>query len=125
MPAIFILQIISKRRLTHIRKNIKSANEKSIQYLSEAITGFVESNIYNKNNFFIDRYTKSQFAQNRFIADMQVTQAIPSRFLKLLQCLGLFIFIAIMKFGGNKNSTDILMLGAFVAAAYKIIPGYF
>jgi ABC-type multidrug transport system fused ATPase/permease subunit len=123
LPAIFILSIISKRRLKDIRKNIKTANEKSIQYLSEAITGFVESNIYNKNDFFITRYSKSQFVQNRFIADMQVTQAIPGRFFETFAVLGLFVFIVIMKYSGNENSADILMLGAFVAAAYKIIPG--
>ena len=123
LPAIFILLFISKKRLKETRKNIKSSSELSLQYLSEAINGFVESNVYDKNNFFINRYSKSQFVQNRFIADMQVTQAIPNRFFETFAVLGFFIFIAVIKLDGEKSNADILMLGAFVAAAYKIIPG--
>lgn len=123
LPAIFILLFISKKRLKETRKNIKSSSELSLQYLSEAINGFVESNVYDKNDFFIDRYSKSQFVQNRFIADMQVTQAIPNRFFETFAVLGLFIFIAFVQAGDKNSSADIVMLGAFIAAAYKIIPG--
>ncbi|HEY2727180.1 MAG TPA: ABC transporter ATP-binding protein, partial [Parafilimonas sp.] len=37
--------------------------------------------------------------------------------------LGFFIFVAVINVDGEKSNADILMLGAFVAAAYKIIPG--
>src|SRR4030095_3576154 len=123
LPAIFILSYITKRRLKETRKNIQAANERSLQYLNEAISGFVESNIYDKNAFFLDRYSKSQFMVNRFIAGMQVTQAIPSRFFEAFAVLGLFILIAFMMMSGGENNAGIIMLGAFVAAAYKIIPG--
>jgi ABC-type bacteriocin/lantibiotic exporter with double-glycine peptidase domain len=36
---------------------------------------------------------------------------------------GLFILILINSFAGNSNSVEILIIGAFMAAAYKIIPG--
>lgn len=122
LPAIFILSYITRKRLQEARKNIKAANERSFQYLQEAISGFVESNIYDKNTFFTKRYTQSQFKVNRFIADMQLAQAIPGRFFETFAVLGLFIFIAAIKLSGNESEADVLMLGAFVAAAYKIIP---
>jgi ABC-type bacteriocin/lantibiotic exporter with double-glycine peptidase domain len=53
---------------------------------------------------------------------MQVAQAIPGRFFETFAVLGLFIFIAAIKLSGTETGADVLMLGAFVAAAYKIIP---
>jgi ABC-type bacteriocin/lantibiotic exporter with double-glycine peptidase domain len=123
LPAIFILSYITKQRLKTARQNIKAENEISLQYLNEAIAGFVESNIYDMNTFFTKRYAQSRFRLNRFIADMQVTQMIPNRFFEVFAVLGLFIIVLAIKFNGNEDNAGILMLGAFVAAAYKIIPG--
>lgn len=123
LPAILIISYITKKRLKETRQNIKASNELSLQYLNEAITGFVESNIYSKNEFFSDRYTQSRFKLNRFVADMQVTQNMPNRFFEVFAVLGLFILILAVKLEDGEGSANILMLGAFVAAAYKIIPG--
>jgi ABC-type multidrug transport system fused ATPase/permease subunit len=123
LPAVIILSYITKKRLRETRKNLKSANELALQYLNESISGFVESNIYHKNKFFIQRFIKSQFTSNRFIADMQVTQTMPARFFETFAVIGLFIFITVIKFSNTENSAGILTLGAFIAAAYKVIPG--
>jgi ABC-type bacteriocin/lantibiotic exporter with double-glycine peptidase domain len=123
LPAIAILSYITKRRLTGIRKNIKAVHEKSLQYLNEALTGFVESNIYDKNKQFVGRYQVLQSLLNNYIADMQITQGLPSRFFEAFAVFGLFILIIAGLYGGTENATDIFKLGAFVAAAYKIIPG--
>ena len=37
--------------------------------------------------------------------------------------LGLFILIAIAKWSGNNDADYLITVGAFVGAAYKIIPG--
>jgi ABC-type bacteriocin/lantibiotic exporter with double-glycine peptidase domain len=59
LPAILIISYITKKRLQETRQNIKASNEVSLQYLNEAIAGFVESNIYDKNQFFIKRILKA------------------------------------------------------------------
>jgi ABC-type bacteriocin/lantibiotic exporter with double-glycine peptidase domain len=123
LPAVIILSYITKKRLRKTRKNIKSSNEITLQYLNESISGFVESNIYDKNNFFTQRFIKNQFTLNRFVADMQITQTMPARFFETFAVVGLFILIAVIRFSNTENSGAILTLGAFVAAAYKVIPG--
>jgi ABC-type bacteriocin/lantibiotic exporter with double-glycine peptidase domain len=123
LPAVFLLSYITRKRLKDTRENIKTSNEITLQHLNESIAGFVESNIYNKNDFFTNRYKKSQSVLNRFIADMQVTQMMPARFFETFAVLGLFIFIALMQLNKKDDNDGIFMLGAFIAAAYKIIPG--
>ncbi len=113
LPAIFLLSYITKQRLKNMRENIKTTNEISLQYLNESISAFVESNIYNKNNFFTERYRKSQFVLNRFIADMQVTQMMPARFFETFAVLGLFIFIAVMSFNNSSSNEGRFYVGRF------------
>lgn len=121
VPAIIILSYVTRKRLAGIRKNIQTVNEQSLQFLNEALAGYVESNIYGKNFFFTDRYAGMQVRLNKYIADMQITQGLPSRFFEAFAVFGLLVFIMLGKYGTGFQ--DVFTLGAFVAAAYKIIPG--
>jgi len=49
LPAIGFLSYVTKKRLSGLRKNVSEANERNIQFLHEALSGYVESNVYNKN----------------------------------------------------------------------------
>ena len=48
---------------------------------------------------------------------------MPNRIIEIFAVLGLFILIAIAKWSGNGDSAALISVGAFMAAAYKIIPG--
>src|SRR6185312_11738051 len=50
-------------------------------------------------------------------------QGAPSRLAEIFAVFGLLALIAIGHFGGNGHGTEFVTLGAFLAAAYKIIPG--
>ncbi|SEW44828.1 ABC-type multidrug transport system, ATPase and permease component [Chitinophaga sp. YR573] len=123
LPPIFLLVFLTKRRLKTIKKNIKTIVEQSLQYLREALSGFVESNIFDKNPFFINRHTTVQAELGKKISSMQITQDLPARFFEVFAILGLFILIVAIKFSGTMGSAYIVLLGTFMAAAYKIIPG--
>ncbi|WP_143097965.1 ABC transporter ATP-binding protein [Chitinophaga sp. CF118] len=123
LPPIFLLVFLTKRRLKNIKKNIKTIVEQSLQYLREALSGFVESNIFDKNRFFINRHTTVQAELGKKISSMQITQDLPARFFEVFAILGLFILIVAIKFSGTMGNAYIVLLGTFMAAAYKIIPG--
>lgn len=122
LPAIVALSYITKKRLSGIRKNIEHVHEKTLQYLNETLEGYVETNIYGRNEKFIERYYRVQTRLNNYIADMQITQGLPARFFEMFAVFGLFILI-IAKLYTQQDTLNIFNLGAFVAAAYKIIPG--
>lgn len=123
LPAICFLTYITKRRLSGIRKSISQSNEHNIQFLHEALSGYVESNVYDKNELFAERYSKMQQVVNNYVADMQITQVMPSRFFETFAVFGLFLFIIAGQFISSENATGVFTLGAYMAAAYKIIPG--
>ena len=123
LPPVVGIFYLVRTRVRSVRKHSQVSIEKSWQHLREALTGFVESNIYNKNDFFLKRYISRQAEFNRYVSDLLTVQGIPGRMIEVFALLGLFILIAINKWTGDPGSSNLVTVGAFIAAAYKIIPG--
>jgi ABC-type bacteriocin/lantibiotic exporter with double-glycine peptidase domain len=121
-PAIVVFYFI-KKRLTTARKHIQTSNERSYRYLLDALKGYVESNIYNRNDFFMQRFIHSRQKFSTHLFDSLAMQNMPGRMIEVFAILGLFILIVIAKWTGNDDSAALITIGAFMAAAYKIIPG--
>jgi ABC-type multidrug transport system fused ATPase/permease subunit len=123
MPAVAVLGWFLKRRLKHVRDNIKKTGAETLKTLHEALASYIESNIYDRNDFFAERYYNQQDQLNHNIRVQQTLQALPSRLIEIFAILGFFILIVLNKLAGNNAQVDLLTIGVFLAAAYKIIPG--
>ena len=123
MPAVIVLGWLLKKQLKNVRLHIKKTNEQTLKNIKEALGGYIESNIYNKDDFFASRYYRSQQQMNGFISTQQTLQSLPSRLIEVFAILGFFILIVINKWSANTAGIDLLTIGIFIAAAYKIIPG--
>jgi ABC-type bacteriocin/lantibiotic exporter with double-glycine peptidase domain len=123
LPPVVLVFYIIKKRLTHAKIQIRTTNEKSFQHLLDALKGYVEANIYNRNEFFLNRFIKQRRIFSRYLFDSLALQSMPNRIIEIFAVLGLFILIAIAKWSGNGDSAALITIGAFMAAAYKIIPG--
>jgi ABC-type multidrug transport system fused ATPase/permease subunit len=124
LPPVIIAGWLTKRKGQKARNYIKNSRTVMWQHLHESIAGFVESNIYDKNAFFTERYATAQQALNMHQSHLQSMQALPARFTEVFAVFGLLVLIAISHWWSNgQYATQIVTLGAFMAAAYKIIPG--
>jgi ABC-type multidrug transport system fused ATPase/permease subunit len=123
LPPVILLAFFIKRKLKHVRSSSKITSQMTLQYLKESLSGYIESNVYNKNDFFSDRYYRYQRQLNENIATMQTLQGLPPRLIEVFAVLGFFILIAINRSPMDKHAIGLLDIGVFMAASYKIIPG--
>lgn len=123
LPPVVALAYFIKHKLKLVRTAIQAIHIKVIQYLQEALGSFVESNIYNRNAFFSGRYIGHQQQLNNTISTQQTLQGLSSRAIEVFAILGFMILIAVNKWATNVPAVDLLSLGVFMAASYKIIPG--
>ena len=123
LPPVALVFFFIKRRLANAKKNIQSSNEISFRYLLDALKGYVESNIYQRNDFFFQRFSLARQQFSRHLFNSISVQAMPARIIEIFAVLGLFILIAIAKWTGVNDNATLITIGAFMAAAYKIIPG--
>jgi ABC-type bacteriocin/lantibiotic exporter with double-glycine peptidase domain len=123
LPPVILVFYIIKKRLTHAKIQVRTTNERSFQHLLDALKGYVEANIYNRNEFFLNRFISHRRTFSKYLFDSLALQSMPNRIIEIFAVLGLFILIAIAKWSGNGDGAALITVGAFMAAAYKIIPG--
>ncbi len=123
LPPVIVIFYFIKTSLNKVRNQIKTGNEKSIQHLLDALKGYVESNVYGRNDFFLHRFTGSRKKFSNSLFQSISIQNMPPRIIEIFAVLGLFILIAIAKWSGNHDAGYLVTIGAFIGAAYKIIPG--
>lgn len=123
LPPVIIVFVFVKKRLAAFKKNIQTSNERSFRYVMDALKGWVEGNIYARNDFFGLRFIKARKIFSTHLFDSLALQTLPSRIIEIFAVLGLFILIVLAKWTGNDDNSMLITIGAFMAAAYKIIPG--
>lgn len=123
LPPVVVIFYFIRSSLNKTRNQIKTGHERSFQHLLDALKGYVESNIYGRNDFFLKRFIDSRKKFSASLFDSISIQSMPSRVIEIFAVLGLFILIAIAKWSGNTDTDYLITIGAFVGAAYKIIPG--
>jgi ABC-type bacteriocin/lantibiotic exporter with double-glycine peptidase domain len=123
VPPVFLISIFIKRKLHEGRRQGKKMSEKSMQHLQEALTGYVESNLNSKNEFFTSRYDRFQSKLNHYLSERLIIQNMPTRFIEVFAVFGLFLLILLNFLTSHQHSIPLITLGALMVAAYKIIPG--
>ncbi len=123
MPPVIVIALYLKKQTRAARTGARINGEKTIQYLNESLAGFIESNIYDKHHFFTTRYVAWQQKLNVHLSKIQGLQGLPGRLLEVFAVLGLFILIVVSRWASIEGTFNILTIGAFMAAAYKIMPG--
>lgn len=123
LPPVFGLSWLLKGRLQFIRTNARRSSERSLQHLQEALAGYVESNIYDRNEVFLQKYLRYQRQYNSHLSGQMVLQGVPVRMIEVFALLGVVILIAVNQWSAQGGSTSVITIGVFMAAAYKIIPG--
>jgi ABC-type bacteriocin/lantibiotic exporter with double-glycine peptidase domain len=121
LPALWLSYHIVRRRLKKVRAEIQTDSTQSIQFLQDALHGYVEAQTFGGKPFFLGRYGKRLAQLARHLSSLQVVQWVPGRLVEVFAVAALVLLIIL-----HRNSSyliDTISLGAFVAAAYKIIPG--
>ena len=121
-PPVILVQFLVKRKLNAAGQHTKQTSERTLQHLQEALLGFVESNIYGKNNFFANRYHRQQVKLNRYLSARLVIQSIPPRLMEVFAIFGLLLLVLVNAIVGNGHFIGLVTIGALMVAAYKIIP---
>ena len=121
-PVLFVFFYI-KRKLAVTKQNLQVYNERSFQYLLDALKGYVEAGIYQRQGFFYDRFVKARTLFSKHLFESLALQVIPNRLIETFAVLGLFVLILVVKWANIHDNSTLIMIGAFMAAAYKIIPG--
>jgi hypothetical protein len=79
-----------KKRVAAAKKNIHISNESSFRFLLDAMKGYVEGNIYHRNDFFLQRFITARQVFGKHLFDSHAVQAMPTRIIETFAVLDYF-----------------------------------
>jgi ABC-type multidrug transport system fused ATPase/permease subunit len=93
-----------------------------MKYILQGIYAYVDAKIYEKESFFLQRFSTTQKKLNRNFALLNTLTLLPSRLTEVIAVLGIAIIVTYsLIFVANKNEI-IILLSLFMAAAYRVMP---
>lgn len=122
-PPVVIAAWMTRKQILAAKANIANGRRATMQRLEESVAAFVEANLYDRRLFFASRYYRSQREQNKHLSALRAVQGVPTRLAEVFAVFGFLALIAIGLVAGHGQGAGFVTLGAFLAAAYKIIPG--
>lgn len=123
LPPVAFVFFYIKKKLAAAKRNIQFSNERSFRYLLDALRGYVEGNLYQRNDFFFHRFSAARKTFSKHLFESLAVQTMPGRIIETFSVLGLFLLIVLAKWSNASDNSSLITIGAFMAAAYKIIPG--
>lgn len=121
-PEAFIYYLIRKSKLSVLNYSLKSKLPKVLKLATEAIKGFIESTLFQKQTHFADKFDQINKKLNHDYSKLTTAQVTSIKFVEIIIMVGIgILFIYSILFIENKNEV-VLILSLFAAASYKIVP---
>ena len=121
-PGTFLYYSFRKKKLSSLNNSLKSKLPEVLKLATEAIKGFVESTLFQKQGYFAIKFDKINKGLNRDYTKLNTAQGTSIKFIEIIVMVGIgILFIYSILFITDKRET-VLLLSLFVAASYKIVP---
>jgi ATP-binding cassette, subfamily B, bacterial PglK len=98
------------------------AHEDRFLFLSQAFGAIREIKIFNKKNFFLNKYFTPNQAKYRISTLQSTVNSLPKYMLEFIFILTLSVLLLFMKFKGDSNNQIIIVMGLFALASIRIMP---
>jgi ABC-type multidrug transport system fused ATPase/permease subunit len=121
-PASYLLYLSVKKQNERIGRSLDQMYPKALGAINNSIMGFVDIKLTNKVNFYRDKFLKFQKEYHDLGMSSIVLNMIPFRGYEFVAILGIVIIFVYAIFIENGNQNVIIMVGAFAAAAYRLMP---
>jgi len=121
-PGTFLYYSFRKKKLSSLNNSLKSKFPEVLKLATEAIKGFIESTLLQKQGYFANKFDKINKGLNRDYTKLNTAQGTSIKFIEIIVMIGIgILFIYSILFITDKRET-VLILSLFVAASYKIVP---
>ncbi len=123
LPFALLAWYLSARVLRRTKQTIQEASPVNLRKLSDALSGYQEATLYNKKQFFSDRYLLGQERLNIQLGKLSAANTIPIRLSEVFAIAGIMVILFFdYSLEGRFTASALSLLTLFVAFAYRAIP---
>jgi ATP-binding cassette, subfamily B, bacterial PglK len=118
---LLIYKSLSSSLLKAGNLSVSSTRDK-YKFVTEALSGIKEVKLYNKQNNFVDQYSKESEVFARCNTSSSIISQIPRYFVEAVAFSGIIFLIIFLTQKGKNSSEVIPMVSVFALAAYRLVP---
>lgn len=122
IPSGIIIYSASKNRLYQLGLEQQELHGATFSRLNQAIFGFVDVKLNNKESFFLDAYVEKQLRLNNNQKVKYLISLVPTRALEVIAILGIVVIFAYSFFFANDPTKLFGFIALFAAAAFRVLP---
>jgi len=121
-PATYFVYRALRKRSTRIGQGIDDVFPYAISSLTEAINGYIDIKLAGKEAHYRSRYMRHLKDYQELQQSAYLLSQIPLRTNEVIALLGIILIFVYALFIENGSHDVLIMVGAFAAAAYRLMP---
>jgi len=90
--------------------------------LSESIVSIRELKIFQKENFYFQRFKKFNYNKANITKNQKTLSQIPRYYFEFVAVLGIFIFVIVLTLDGNEINGILIKISVFLVGIFRILP---
>lgn len=122
LPSGLLIYNLTKNKLYDLGKELIELKSSTYSRLNQAIFGFVDVKLNNKEHYFLDAYVSRQSRLNTNNMLKFLIGLIPSRSLEIIAVLGILIIFLYTFMFSDRPDRLFSFIAVFAAAAFRVLP---
>jgi ABC-type multidrug transport system fused ATPase/permease subunit len=121
-PTVFLSYLFIKKRSRKIEEDTKTLTPLIVKDVLQAIQGFIDIILANKQNYFNRKFIKKQNILNKGRVTLNDLSSIPVRIIEVAAMLTVVIIFFYSQNAPHIRESLLMIIGLFIAAAYRMMP---
>jgi ABC-type multidrug transport system fused ATPase/permease subunit len=121
-PATFFISRFIRKKSADLGVGIDSSYPHATGAVLEALNGYIDIKLANKENFYRDKFLTHQYSYQWFIMKYNFMNQVPFRTNEVIALLGIIVIFVYALFFSGGDQEIITLIGLFAAASYRLMP---
>ncbi len=121
-PLFFLIFRFIKNKMKHLEMSKADLEVESNKSLYQALFGYIDVKLFNKDQHFIDKYLFYQGRKNTADVKLLTLQALPVKVIEISAVLGVLAIIGYSMLMGKAGISLVPLLSLYVVASYRLMP---
>ncbi len=122
VPTSAAIYALTKNRLYSLGQRQLRLGMSTMHRINQAIFGYVDVRLTNKENYFLDAYLKEQVHMNETLKAKHVINLVPTRALEAIAVLGILVIFSHSYLTSTTETVVFQFVASFAVAAFRMLP---
>lgn len=122
VPVFLLIYRFVKNKIQLLEESKAAIDVDSNKTLFHTLHGYVDIKLFNKDNYFINKYLGFEEKLNNTHSKIVVLQSLPAKIIEIAAVMGVMVIIVYSKLAEGADKSLVPLLSLYIVAAYRLMP---